>query len=159
MALSPSQQPRAKVMTQKNPKSVFSLDRQLKTPSFDLHPNLKLNKPLQMEGQRLLSLIDDGMVPAAFFDPQFRGIYEKLKFGNENQTRNPRRIELPQMNAGTIKAFIHEIARILIPSGHLFLWMDKFHLCSDFRSWTGGTELTVVDMITWNKDAYGTRVP
>ena len=44
---------------------------------------------------------------------------------------------------------------ILTPSGHLFLWIDKFHLCQNFRSWLVGTELEVVDLIVWNKQRLG----
>ena len=78
-----------------------------------------------------------------------------MKYGNEDTSRNHVRVALPQMSEEIIIEFMREIARILIPGGHLFLWMDKFHLCSDFRNWTDGTNLSVVDMLTWNKEKMG----
>ena len=95
------------------------------------------------------------MAPVVFFDPQFRGVYDKMKYGNEDTSRNNVRVSLPQMDEPVIIEFVKQISRVLIPSGHLFLWMDKFHLCSDFRNWTEGTLLSVVDMITWDKGKIG----
>ncbi len=59
------------------------------------------------------------------------------------------------MNDIIISEFIHELARVLIPSGHLFLWLDKFHLCTNFKDWFSSTCLHAVDMITWNKQKIG----
>ena len=39
--------------------------------------------------------------------------------------------------------------------GHLFLWMDKFHLCQGFSHWLAGTRLEVVDMVVWDKGRMG----
>ena len=44
---------------------------------------------------------------------------------------------------------------MLIARGHLFLWVDKFHLMTGFRAWLAGTELDVVDMVTWDKGKIG----
>ena len=108
-----------------------------------------------MNGLELLSLLADDCAVASFFDPQFRGVYDKMKYGNEQTSRNAIRVQLPQMSEQTINGFIEEIARVLIPSGHLFLWMDKFHLCSDFHNWYPQETLTVVDMLTWDKTKIG----
>ncbi|HKG70020.1 MAG TPA: hypothetical protein VKA92_14200, partial [Segetibacter sp.] len=67
-------------------------------------------------------------ITACFFDPQYRGVMDKMKYGNEGE-RQKGRAELEQMSEETIKLFIKEIDRVLIPDGHLFLWVDKFHFC------------------------------
>lgn len=134
---------------------VFSSVRKIKAPEVDLPPDLILNTKQKMEGREMLRKLLDDTIAAVFFDPQFRGVYDKMKYGNEDTSRNHVRVSLPQMDENTIQAFIREIARVLIPSGHLFLWMDKFHLCSDFRDWSDGTMLSVVDMITWDKGKIG----
>lgn len=74
-----------------------------------------------------------------------------MSYGNEGQ----KRAELPQMSEKVIAEFIQEINKILIPSGHLFLWMDKFHLCQGFSAWLDGTALDIVDLINWNKVKMG----
>ena len=134
---------------------VFSNVRTIECPPVQLPPDLPLNTRLKMDGLELLGKLPDNSAAAAFFDPQFRGVYDKLKYGNEKTSRNHVRVELPQMGEAEIIEFTKEIARVLIPSGHLFLWMDKFHLCSDFRNWTEETQLSVVDMLTWDKEIVG----
>ena len=43
-----------------------------------------------------------------------------------------------------------------MPSGHLFLWTDKYHLCTGFGDWLVGTALDIVgDMVTWHKKRIG----
>ncbi len=139
----------------KKSNGVFSNMRTLESPPLSLPPSLPLNKRLSMDGLELMKLLEADTVPAAFFDPQFRGVYDKLKFGNEDTSRNHVRVKLPQMSEENIMEFTKEIGRILIPSGHLFLWMDKYHLCTDYRNWIVGTTLSVVDMLTWDKGRMG----
>ena len=134
---------------------VFSGVRAVECPPVQLPPDLPLNTRLKMDGLELLGKLSGDSVAAVFFDPQFRGVYDKLKYGNEKTSRNHVRVELPQMSEAAITEFTKEIARVLIPSGHLFLWVDKFHLCSDFRNWSEGTRLSVVDMVTWDKEIVG----
>ncbi len=134
--------------------SVFSSDRDVVQPEFRLPASLFLNERNKMEGMRLLSALDDSGFPVVFFDPQYRGVLEHLAYGNEGETRGSPRRALQQMKEN-IPGFISEISRVLVPSGHLFLWMDKFHLCSGFQGWIAGTSLEVVDMITWSKKKIG----
>ena len=54
-----------------------------------------------------------------------------------------------------IISFIKAIDRTLMPSGHLLLWMDKFHLCTGTADWFDGTDLKTVDLIVWNKMRMG----
>ena len=46
-----------------------------------------------------------------------------------------------------IADFIQGINNVLIPPGHLLLWIDKFHLCQGFNYWFNGTQLEDVDLI------------
>ena len=107
------------------------------------------------DGLILMSCIDDSCISAAFFDPQYRGILDKLKYGNEGKSRGKARSSLPQMDEATITSFIHEINRVLKESGHLFLWVDKFHLCQGVLDWFMDTELHLVDLIVWDKGKIG----
>ena len=134
---------------------VFSSVRAMKCPPVALPSSLTLNKRIKMDGLELLAMLYDNSVAAVFFDPQFRGVYDKMKYGNEDTSRNHVRVKLPQMSEEVIVQFTTEIGRVLTPSGHLFLWMDKFHLCTDFRNWIKDTSLSVVDMLTWDKGKMG----
>ena len=135
--------------------TVFGKDRKLKSPDIQIPRGLKLNTRMKMDGLKFLSKLPSNSVPVAFFDPQYRGVLDKLGYGNEGKERGRARCDLEQMSEETICAFVQEIADALIPSGHLFLWMDKFHLCTGFSDWFAGTRLDVVDMLTWNKGRIG----
>ncbi|MDE0020142.1 MAG: DNA methyltransferase [Candidatus Poribacteria bacterium] len=110
---------------------------------------------LQMNGLQFLRLLPEKSVAAAFLDPQYRGVLDKLAYGNEGKNRGQQRAALQQMNDETIRLFIDGIGRVLKPSGHLFLWMDKFHLCEGFRDWHLNAPLEVVDLISWDKGRIG----
>ena len=135
--------------------NVFSIVRDITTPSIALPKHLKTNTRLKMEGRKFLSQLPATSFPVVFFDPQYRGILDKMSYGNEGEKRGRKRTELPQMSEKVIAEFIQEINRILIHSGHLFLWMDKFHLCQGFSAWMDGTTLDIVDLINWNKVKMG----
>ena len=135
--------------------NVFSNKRNIKSPNLVLPRSLGLNKRLQMDGLKFLSKIPNETIPVAFFDPQYRGVLDKLSYGNEGEQRGRARASLPQMTKEVITKFIQGIDKTLIPSGHLFLWMDKFHLCTGFSDWLSGTTLEVVDMLTWDKGKIG----
>ena len=114
-----------------------------------------INKKNKAEGLALLADINDSTVAVAFFDPQYRGVLDKLKYGNEGKSRGRARSALVQMSEDTIAAFIKEIDRVLKDSGHLFLWVDKFHLCQGILDWLVGTKLNLVDMVVWDKGKIG----
>jgi site-specific DNA-methyltransferase (adenine-specific) len=135
--------------------TVFSGQRTVHAPALALPPALRPNTRLKMDGLEFLSLIPAGAVPVAFLDPQYRGVLEKLSYGNEGKTRGKRRYALEQMPEEAIGKFVRGIDRALIPSGHLFLWVDKFHLCQGVHSWLDGTSLDIVDLVTWDKDTFG----
>lgn len=115
----------------------------------------KINKKNNMNGLDLLSAISDEFIKTAWFDPQYRGVLDKLSYGNEGKGRGKARCDLPQMDETTIRTFLKEIDRVLCPSGYLFLWVDKFHLCQNMLPWLEGTKLNVVDLITWDKGKIG----
>lgn len=116
--------------------------------------NYKVNFRNRADGLDLMSAIADGTIAAAFYDPQYRGVLDRLQYGNEG-SRQGERCNLPQMDEDMIKRFICEIDRVLKPSGHLFLWIDKFHLLEGFQLWLTDTDLHIVDMITWDKGKIG----
>lgn len=115
----------------------------------------RLNHRNLADGLDLLADMNDKSVATAFFDPQYRGVLDKLKYGNEGKARGKARSELTQMDEDTIVKFISEIDRVLKESGHLFLWVDKFHLCQGVLDWFADTNLNLVDMIVWDKGRIG----
>ncbi len=117
--------------------------------------NIKANRKNKIDGTILLSAIEDDSIKCVFFDPQYRGILDKLSYGNEGVSRGKGRSSLTQMSEQTIRKFIKEINRCLTPSGYLFLWVDKFHLVEGVNPWFEGTNLKCVDMIVWDKTKIG----
>lgn len=111
-----------------------------------------LNQRNQMNGLHLLDLLDESSVKVVFFDPQYRGILDKMSYGNEGKNRGKERSSLPQMSEETIKDFLAKIERILKPNGYLFLWIDKFHLMEGVKKWFENFKtLEIVNTITWDK--------
>lgn len=124
-----------------------------------------LNKKNCMDGLVLLSQIEPESISCCFFDPQYRGILDKMNYGNEGE-RQKERAALQQMNEETILEFIKKINTVLSPSGYLFFWIDKFHLCEgSANAWLNVTnkikgcsfenQIQIVDLITWNKQSFG----
>ncbi len=136
-------------------KAVFSNQRTVDVPRFTMPASLKPDTRLKMDGLEFLSLLPESVIPVAFLDPQYRGVLDKLAYGNEGKSRGAKRSALTQMPDGTIAEFVRGIDRALIPSGHLFLWLDKFHLCQGVRPWLEGTVLEIVDLVTWDKGTFG----
>lgn len=136
--------------------SVYSRERSVIAHAFDpATVGLQEDARLRMDGAEFLKLLPAGHFAAAFFDPQYRGILDKMSYGNEGQSRSQARCELPQMREDTIAEFVRLIDRALIPTGHLFLWVDKYHLCTGVSPWLQRTELEVVDLVTWDKNFFG----
>jgi site-specific DNA-methyltransferase (adenine-specific) len=115
-----------------------------------------LNKRQQMDGLQLLQKIPSESIRVVFFDPQYRGVLDKLSYGNEGKSRGKARHDLEQMSEETILTFISLIEKVLAKNGYLFLWVDKFHLVNGIQKWLSQTPtLQSVDMITWNKGKMG----
>ena len=119
--------------------------------------DLPLDTRIQMDGADFLARLEESgqTFPCAFFDPQYRAGLDKLNYGNEGKTRGKRRAELPQMSNEMIFEWVVKIGDLLAPSGHLFLWMDKFQMCRGADIWTAGTALETVDLVVWDKGVFG----
>jgi site-specific DNA-methyltransferase (adenine-specific) len=130
--------------------SVFGRSRDALQPPVALPPGLTLDGPNAMDGLELLGLLPAASFLLAIFDPQYRGVLDRQRYGNEG-ARQQERATLPQMTEEQILSFIGAVDRILMPSGHLLLWVDKFHLCMGIQPWLAGTSLATVDLIAWNK--------
>ena len=116
--------------------------------------NELFNKRNKMNGLALLSELADASTKTVFFDPQYRGVLDYLNYGDEG-ARQKGRCALPQMTEEDIMSFIWQINRAMVPSGHLFLWLDKFHLCEGVSDWFKKTDLKPVDLIVWDKGRIG----
>jgi site-specific DNA-methyltransferase (adenine-specific) len=101
----------------------------------------------------LLQSLPNSCTPLVFFDPQYRGVLDKLKFGNEG-ARQKGRAQLPAMTTDYIDAVCREIARILVPSGYCVLWADTFNLCQAHHLRVADV-LLVVDLIAWDSQRMG----
>jgi site-specific DNA-methyltransferase (adenine-specific) len=100
----------------------------------------------------LLQSLSDCCTPQVFFDPQYRGVLDMLKYGNEG-ARQRGRFNLPAMSSDYIDACCREAARILRPSGYLLRWTDTFHLCEGDHLRI--TKLKCVDLIAWDSLRFG----
>ncbi len=118
--------------------------------------NRFINKKNKMDGLKLLNILEPQSIKVAFFDPQYRGVLDKLSYGNEGKSRGQIRSSLPQMSENIISDFITKIHRVLKPNGYLFLWVDKFHLIDGVKKWFENfSDFEIVDMITWDKKKIG----
>ena len=120
-----------------------------------INAKFKLNYKNKVDGIKLLKSIPDDSIKCIFFDPQYRGVLDKLSYGNEGINRGKNRSQLTQMDNKIIRKFILQINRCLKSSGYLFLWVDKFHLVEGVSPWLKNTDLRCVDMIVWDKDKIG----
>jgi site-specific DNA-methyltransferase (adenine-specific) len=96
----------------------------------------------------LLQSLKEHCSPLVFFDPQYREVMDKLKFGNEG-ARQRGRFDLPAMSSEFIDAACREAARVLKPSGYLLQWVDTFRLCEGYHQRVADV-LKIVDLIAWD---------
>jgi site-specific DNA-methyltransferase (adenine-specific) len=117
---------------------------------------VKVNARQKMNGIDMFEALPGNIASLVFLDPQYRAIMDEMKFGNEG-ARQKGRARLPQMTDSDIAFFVSESARVLRPSGHLMLWMDKFSLVEGvYRRWLRrAPTLEVVDLLTWDKMRIG----
>ena len=137
------------VVQSKN-KSVYGNGRDIVQPDVRVPPGLRLDDRNERDGLSFLSELQSNSFPLCVFDPQYRGILDRQAYGNEGE-RQRARCELRQMSEAEIKRFLREIDRVLMPTGHLLFWTDKFHLCTGLGPWLDKTDLDIVDLIVWNK--------
>lgn len=105
-----------------------------------------------MDAVEMLHRIPDRIARLAIFDPQYRTGLDHLKFGNEG-SRQKARYNLPQMTDDTISFIVEELERVLRPSGHLGIWLDKFSIGAGqhLKYLRRARHLQVVDLLAWNK--------
>lgn len=135
-------------------RSVFVRGRSLPQPPSELPRGLLRNRRIKSDGIAFLSKLESEKFPLVFFDPQYRGVLDHQAYGNEG-ARQRARSTLRQMTDQEIAKFFREIERVLMPSGHLLLWTDKFHLCMGMQPWFKDTQLEIVDLLVWNKQRMG----
>ena len=134
--------------------SVYGTTRDVRQPDVVPPLGFALDAPNTADGMALLAALVPASYPLCIFDPQYRGVLDRQNYGNEG-SRQQERATLRQMAEDEIAAFIRLIDRALMASGHLLLWVDKFHLCTGIAPWLDDTELSIVDLITWNKRRIG----
>jgi site-specific DNA-methyltransferase (adenine-specific) len=111
-------------------------------------PDNNVNVALLGDALELLRSLPDAYTPLVVFDPQFRGVLDKLQYGNEG-ARQKKRFALPPMTGDYIEQCCREAARVLKPRGHLGLWTDTFHLCEGDHRRVKDV-LPCVDLIVWD---------
>jgi site-specific DNA-methyltransferase (adenine-specific) len=111
-------------------------------------PRCKRNVAQRGDALDLLTSLPDACAALAFFDPQHRGVLDKLKFGNEG-ARQRERCALPAMDEDYIDACCREIARVLGPSGYCMRWLDTYGLCEAHHLRVADC-LKSVDLIAWD---------
>jgi site-specific DNA-methyltransferase (adenine-specific) len=103
---------------------------------------------LRGDALTLLRSLPDSCTPLVFFDPQYRGVLDKLRYGNEG-ARQKGRFALPAMTGEYIDQCCREAGRVLAPKAYLLRWSDTFHLCEGDHLRIADV-LKCVDMIAWD---------
>src|SRR5215831_13470866 len=103
----------------------------------------------------LLQSLANSSVALGFFDPQFRELLDRQKFGNEGVNRQCPRARLQAMSSDYIDAVIIEFARVLKSSGYLLRWTDKFVLCEGRQLSIPADVLKIVDLISTDNGRFG----
>lgn len=134
-------------------RSVYSNSRIIMQPPFNVS-GVVANTRQTMDGMELLQQFPSNSIPLVFFDPQYRSVLNKQVYGNEGSRQIKRALLQPHTD-GDIRAYIHQIEHILLPSGHLMLWVDKYMLCIGVTPLISKTDLHIVDLITWDKTRMG----
>ena len=125
-------------------------------PKTKCPPSIPRDTRVAMDGLEFLAQLPDASVSATFFDPAIPRSPRQTRLRQRRRPPRPETLGAPPDDIRNHRR-IHPSAidRVLGPSGHLFLWIDKFHLCSGINEWTEGTSLETVDLVTWNKGRIG----
>jgi site-specific DNA-methyltransferase (adenine-specific) len=113
----------------------------------------KFNVVQQGDALELLRSLPHGCTPLVFFDPQYRAVLDKLKFGNEG-ARQKERALLPAMSGDYIDACCRAAVLVLRGSGYLMLWADTFNVCEAHHHRIADV-LPCVDLISWDSQRIG----
>ena len=127
----------------------------VKSVPFDALPEgvKKLaGKKLKTQALKLLERLPENSTSCVFFDPQYRGVMDKMNYGNEKTgDRSSKRANLPQMTNKDIVNIFESVGTVLAPNGYVFLWVDTHHLMEgDIKQWLP-SDMRIVDMIVWDK--------
>jgi site-specific DNA-methyltransferase (adenine-specific) len=114
-----------------------------------------LNTAQQGDALALLRSLSDGCASLGFFDPQFRELLNRQKYGNEGVSRQNARARLPAMTEDYIDAVTLEFARVLKPGGYLMRWTDKYCLCEGRHLRIASDILKIVDLIATDNERIG----
>lgn len=144
---------RAVVKPESN-KSVYGNGRDVIQPEIAVPDDFELDERNTSDGLTFLRKLQADSFPLCFFDPQYRGVLDHQRYGNEGE-RQRARSKLRQMSESEIKQFLRGIDRVLMPTGQLLFWTDKFHLCTGLGPWLENTNLNIVDLIVWDKQRMG----
>jgi site-specific DNA-methyltransferase (adenine-specific) len=98
----------------------------------------------------LLRSLRDSCSPLVWFDPQFREVLDRQKYGNEGIGRQQARAALPAMTPEFIDECCRESLRVLRPSGYLMRWVDVFGLCTAQHLRIVNESCQIVDLIAWD---------
>lgn len=114
------------------------------------------NARQRMDGLDLLRSLADRSVALAVVDFQYRSVLDRQDFGNEG-ARQIGRAELPQMSDDMIAEFMVEVGRVLKPSAHCLMWIDKFLMVSGkWQQWLPEiTPMREVDCLILDKENIG----
>jgi site-specific DNA-methyltransferase (adenine-specific) len=135
------------------PRSAPSVQLALRTLKGRKKPlQIEPNVRQKMDGHTLLRSLGSSSVKLTFFDPQYRSVLDKQRYGNEG-ARQKGRAALASMTNEDIIRFMRQIERVLVPSGHVMLWVDKFMLgeATHRQILAHFPKLQLVDIIFWNK--------
>jgi site-specific DNA-methyltransferase (adenine-specific) len=115
--------------------------------------SFKLNVAQAGDALELLKSLPNECTPLVFFDPQYRGVLDKMKFGNEGARQKGRSI-LFSMTDDYIDACCREAARVIVPTGYLMRWTDTFGLCEAHHLRINDC-FNCVDLIAWDNQRIG----
>jgi site-specific DNA-methyltransferase (adenine-specific) len=121
---------------------------------LDCTPAFAQNVMQRGDALELLRSLPDAYSPLGFFDPQFRELLERQKYGNEGE-RQSARARLPAMSADYIDTAVIEFARVLRPSAYLMRWTDKYCLGMGYHLRIPSNVLKLVDIIVTDIDRKG----
>jgi site-specific DNA-methyltransferase (adenine-specific) len=109
-----------------------------------------------MDGYAMMRSLADGEASLVVLDPQYRAVLDKQAYGNEGK-RQSARAKLKPMSDDDVCHLVEQAGRVLRPSGHLAIWMDKFSLASaHYHHWLRRAAVfQIVEVFAWNKGRIG----
>jgi site-specific DNA-methyltransferase (adenine-specific) len=129
-----------------------SLAENPSVPEVPKVPRFDLDARNVGDALALLRDVPTEFTKLVFWDPQFRQLLDRQRYGNEGINRGKRRKQLPAMSPQFIASCDAEIGRILVPSGYCCRWVDEYQLLNGLFEIAG---LEPVGVIHWNNGRPG----